>query len=44
LHQYHEELLIGNPNLNVKVIDVNEDFEENDERIGEIFGKIIGEK
>jgi len=44
LHQYHEELLIGNPNLNVKVIDVNEDFEENDQRIGEIFGEIMGEQ
>ena len=42
LHQYHEELLIGNPSLNVKVIDVNEDFEENDERIGQIFGEIMG--
>jgi deoxyadenosine/deoxycytidine kinase len=42
LHQYHEELLIGNPSLNVKVIDVNEDFEENDDRIGEIFSKIMG--
>jgi deoxyadenosine/deoxycytidine kinase len=41
LHQYHEELLIGNPSLNVKIIDVNEDFEENDERIGEIFKEIF---
>ena len=43
LHQYHEELLIENPSLNIKVIDVNEDFEENDERIGDIFGEIMGE-
>jgi len=41
LHQYHEELLIGNPSLNVKIIDVNEDFEENDKRIGQIFGEIM---
>jgi deoxyadenosine/deoxycytidine kinase len=41
LHQYHEELLIENPSLNVKIIDVNEDFEENDERIGEIFKEIF---
>jgi hypothetical protein len=25
------------------VIDVNEDFEENNERIGQIFGEIMGE-
>jgi len=41
LHQYHEELLIENPNINVKIIDVNEDFEEDDERIIEIFGDIM---
>lgn len=41
LHQYHEELLIGNPRLNVKIVDVNEDFEENDERIADIFGQIM---
>jgi len=40
LHQYHEELLIENPNINVKIIDVNEDFEENDERFADIVKEI----
>lgn len=41
LHKYHDDWLLNEKEIPVKVINVDEEFEGNNERINEIFGEVF---